>query len=65
KCAGDVEHAEILGSVVLVRQHVTTSARSTAAYTPKPSPPIDIPTRKPLKLLAMACPPWQAGDPSA
>src|SRR5450755_4293932 len=29
----------------------TTSARSTAAYTPKPSPLMAMPTRKPLKLL--------------
>src|SRR6185437_10397450 len=32
----------------------TTSARSTATYMPKPSPPMAMPTRKPLKLLATA-----------
>ena len=32
----------------------TTSARSTATYMPKPSPLMAMPTRKPLKLLAMA-----------
>ena len=32
----------------------TTSARSTATYMPKPSPPMAMPTRKPLKSLATA-----------
>ena len=52
--AGEVEHAEILGGVVLVGQHVDNEASSTATYMPKPRPPIAIPTRNPLKLLASA-----------
>src|SRR5664279_4970192 len=32
----------------------TTNARSTAMYTPNPSPAMAMPTRKPLKVLAIA-----------
>ena len=43
-----------LAALCLSGSTSTTSARSTATYTPKPSPAMAMPTRKPLKLLALA-----------
>ena len=54
KCARDVEHTQILGGTAFAGSTSTTSARSTARYTPKPSPLMAMPTRKPLKSLATA-----------
>ncbi len=43
-----------LAALRLLGSTSTTSARSTAAYTLKPSPLMAMPTRKPLKWLAVA-----------
>jgi hypothetical protein len=43
-----------LAALFLSGSTSTTRERSTATYMPKPSPLMAIPTRKPLKLLAMA-----------
>jgi hypothetical protein len=49
KRAGDVEHAEILSHVAFAGQHIHHQRQVDGQYTPKPSPAMAIPTRKPLK----------------